>query len=39
MKKDISSLKVRYVCKETGSLADEMPDNKGNADYAMRRNR
>lgn len=26
--KDISSLKVRYVCKETGSLADEMPDNK-----------
>ena len=27
--KDISSLKVRYVCKETGSLADEMPDNKG----------
>lgn len=26
--KDTSSLNVRYVCKETGSLADEMPDNK-----------
>ena len=26
--KDISGLKVQYVCKEVGSLADEMPDNK-----------
>ena len=26
--KDISGLKVRYVCKEVGSLADSMPDDK-----------
>ena len=26
--KDTSSLKVRYVCKEVGSLADSMPDDK-----------